>query len=200
VRGLADIQVLHLADIFFLGRWLPVNAWAVSGPGGRVLVDTAVTEILPEIEVEWPLRLHPWPDLGDVVAVVNTHLDFDHCGGNRLFPGLPIFVQRAEYEAVSEPEFLVGWIRFPGAAYELVDGDAEVHPGISVLSTPGHSPGHQAVVVATDEGPVVLGGDVTYDPEEFDRGGTENVDRIRALRPRRVYLSHAAAPWEPGVD
>ena len=125
----------------------------------------------PEIEAEWPLRLHPWPDLGAVACVVNTHLHFDHCGGNLRFPGLPIFVQRAEYEAVAAPDYVVDWVHFPGARYELVEGDAELRPGISVLSTPGHSPGHQAVVVATDEGPVVLAGDVTYSREELSAKG-----------------------------
>jgi N-acyl homoserine lactone hydrolase len=75
-----------------------------------------------------------------------------------------------------------------------------VLPGLSVLSTPGHSPGHQAVVVATDAGPVVLAGDVTYSMDELELGQAANIDRIRALRPRRVYLSHAAEPWSPGVD
>jgi N-acyl homoserine lactone hydrolase len=200
VRGLDDVRILHLADIFFLGQWLPVNAWAVSGPGGLVIVDTAVTERRPELEAEWPLRLYPWPDLGDAVAVVNTHLHFDHCGGNRRFAGVPIFVQRAEYDAVAEPDYVVDWVRFPGARYELIDGDAEVLPGLSVLSTPGHSPGHQAVVVATNAGPVVLAGDVTYRMDELELGQAANIDRIRALRPRRVYLSHAAEPWEPCVD
>jgi glyoxylase-like metal-dependent hydrolase (beta-lactamase superfamily II) len=74
-------------------------------------------------------------------------------------------VQRAELAAVSEPDYLVEWVRFEGADYRELDGDAELFKGISVLSTPGHSPGNPCVVVETAEGPVVLGGDVTYSPE-----------------------------------
>jgi N-acyl homoserine lactone hydrolase len=197
---LDEIRVLHVADIFFQGAWVPVNAWAVSGGGETVLVDTGVVETTPELEAEWPLRLFPWPELGEVAAIVNTHLHFDHCGGGKLFPGVPIYVQRAEYEAVAEPEYVVDWVNFPGARYELIDGDAEVRPGISVLFTPGHSPGHQAVVVQTEEGSVVLAGDATYDVRELVDGVSPAVDRILALAPSRVYLSHASEPWEPGVD
>jgi N-acyl homoserine lactone hydrolase len=200
VRTLRDIRVLHAADIFFRGAWVPVNAWAVSGPDGVVLVDTGVVETTPEIEAEWSLRLRPWPDLGPVSYVINTHLHFDHCGANRRFPGLPVYVQRAEYEAVAEPDYVVEWVHFPGERYELLDGDAELGGGLSVLSTPGHSAGHQAVVVSTDAGPVVLAGDVTYDVGDLDRGGGENVERILALGPCRVYLSHATEPWKPDVD
>ena len=200
MRTLDDVRVLHLADVFFEGRWSPVNAWLVTGGDGPVLVDTGVVETTPELEAEWPMRLHPWPELGEISAVVNTHLHFDHCGGNRLFPAVPIFVQRAEYEAVAEPDYLVEWVHAPGLRYELADGDAELLPGIAALFTPGHSPGHEAVVVETDEGPVVLAGDVTYDLGALAVGGSPAVDRVRALSPRRVYISHVAEPWEPNVD
>jgi hypothetical protein len=41
---------------------------------------------------------------------------------------------------------------------------------------------------------------VGYRMDELELGQAANIDRIHALRPRRVYLSHAAEPWEPGVD
>jgi N-acyl homoserine lactone hydrolase len=175
----------------------------------------------PELDEEWGIRLLPWPELIGVGSteptesagggsagaeagirvetVVNTHLHFDHCGGNRRFAGLPTYVQRRELEAVAEPDYLVEWVRFEGADYRELDGDADLGDGISVLFTPGHSPGHQCVVVETDEGPVVLGGDVTYSMGELIQGGAPNFDRIHALEPRRVYLAHSARPWDPGV-
>ena len=64
------------------------------------------------------------------------------------------------------------WARFPGATYVELDGDADLFPGISVLATPGHTVGHQAVVVETDDGRVVLGGDVTYSMRELIDGAT----------------------------
>jgi glyoxylase-like metal-dependent hydrolase (beta-lactamase superfamily II) len=71
---------------------------------------------------------------------------------------------------------------------------------VSVLFTPGHSPGHQAVVVETDDGLVVLGGDVTYSMRELIDGATESIQRIHALRPRAVYLAHHERPWVPDYD
>jgi len=197
VRRLTDIQTIHSADVEAFGDVLPVNAWLVDG---RVLVDTGLIETTPELEAEWPITLRPWPELAPIDAVINTHLHFDHCGGNRRFVGVPTYVQRAELAAVAEPDYLVEWVRFDGADYHELDGDADLGDGISVLSTPGHSPGHQCVLVDTEEGVVVLGGDVTYSMDELVAGGGPNFDRIRALRPRRVYLSHASEPWDPVVD
>ena len=197
MRALSDVRPLHLADLDFLGRRWPVFAWAVDGADGTILVDTGMIDSTPELDARWRPTIHPWPELGRVIAVVNTHLDFDHCGGNRRFRDVPLYVQRAEWEAVAEPEHVVEWVRFPGARYELLDGDCEIAPGVSVLLTPGHSPGHQAVVVETEEGPVVLAGDVSYSRRELAAGGSPPLERIHALRPRRVYLSHVEEPWEP---
>jgi N-acyl homoserine lactone hydrolase len=194
VRRLDDVRPLHLVDVQAYGDTLPVHAWLVDG---RVLVDTGMVDSTPELDEEWGIELLPWPELDGVEVVVNTHLHFDHCGGNRRFAGRPTYVQRAELDAVSEPEYVVEWVRFEGARYECLDGDAELFDGISVLFTPGHSAGHQCVVVATDEGPVVLGGDVTYSMGELIRGDGDNFRRIHALRPRRVYLAHSARPWDP---
>ncbi|MCH8244427.1 MBL fold metallo-hydrolase, partial [Patescibacteria group bacterium] len=68
----------------------------------------------------------------DVTAVINTHLHFDHCGENRLFPDTPIHVQRVEHEAAQEPLYTIpGWIDFQGAQYEL-------HGGAQDLIFPHH--------------------------------------------------------------
>ena len=66
-----------------------------------------------------------------------------------------------------------------------------------MLATPGHTVGHQAVVVETGDGLVVLGGDVTYSMRELIDGATPSIRRIHALEPRRVYLAHHARPWLP---
>jgi N-acyl homoserine lactone hydrolase len=191
------VEPLHLVDVVVEGETWPVYAWAVYIEDGIVLVDTGMVESTPELDEEWQPTLHEWPALDRVVAVVNTHLHFDHCGGNRRFAGTPTYVQRIEHDAVAEPEYLVEWVRFPGARYKLLDGDAQLFPGISVLFTPGHTPGHQAVVVEADDGLTVLAGDVTYSMRELIAGGSPSIDRIHALRPRRVYLAHHHRPWEP---
>jgi N-acyl homoserine lactone hydrolase len=197
VRSLEDVRPLHLLDVTVDGELWPVHAWAVDGPGGTILVDTGMIDSTPALDAEWGPVLREWPPI-EPVAVVNTHLHFDHCGGNRRFAGTPTYVQRVEYEAARAPDYLEEWVRFPGATYELLDGEAELFPGVHVLPTPGHSPGHQIVVVETGEGPVVLGGDVTYSMGELIRGQKPNFRLIHDLQPRRVYLAHARRPWEPG--
>ena len=69
-----------------------------------------------------------------------------------------------------------------------------------MLFTPGHSPGHQSVVVETDDGLVVLGGDVTYSMRELIDGETGSIRRIHELRPRAVFLAHHERPWLPDYD
>ena len=114
----------------------------------------------------------------DVVWVINTHLHFDHCGGNRLFPGVPIHVQRLELQGPHDPH---EWVDFPGATYVEHDGEAEVLPGIRLLPTPGHTRGHQSVLVDTPDGLVVIGGDVAYTFHELGSGATEGQRRVLAL-------------------
>src|SRR4051794_22762861 len=62
-------------------------------------------------------------DLADIDIVVNTHLHFDHCGGNHLFAGRPIYVQRRELDdARSEDDYTIReWVEAPGVRYVPVD-------------------------------------------------------------------------------
>ena len=166
------------------------------------LVDTGMVDSTPSLDERWAPVVQPWPDLGPVTAVINTHLHFDHCGGNRRFAGTPTFVQRAELAAAAGPDYLTEWVHFDGESYVELDGDATLFDGVSVLFTPGHSPGHQAVVVETADGVVVLAGDVTYSMRELmgaAKGGaaTPSIRRIHELEPSLVYLAHHERPWRP---
>lgn len=107
------------------------------------------------------------------------------------------------------------WVDFPGATFELLDGEAEMLPNVSLVPTPGHTPGHQSVVVETEKGRVILPGQAAYTADEFARPEEGHVwgrdaawdrdrylaslRRLHALNPRRVYFSHDAAVWEPGT-
>jgi N-acyl homoserine lactone hydrolase len=77
---------------------MPVCVHVVEHPRGRVLVDTGLTELHPFADDLSP-RLVPLDEearatLGGIDVVVNTHLHFDHCGGNHLYAGTPTYVQR----------------------------------------------------------------------------------------------------------
>jgi N-acyl homoserine lactone hydrolase len=158
-----------------------------------VLVDTGMIDSTPEVDAEWGVRFDADKIPRDVLCVINTHLHFDHCGGNRLFAGVPIHVQRREREAAREPDYTVPqWVEFEGATYVEHDGDAEIVPGVRVVPTPGHTPGHQSVLVETEDGLVVVAGDVGYTWKQFD--ASPSGQALLALAPRRVWLAHAAEP------
>jgi N-acyl homoserine lactone hydrolase len=188
----------HLgAELLVEGERWPVFVWTIDHPAGLVLVDTGMIDSRPEVDDMSPTP-HPENIPRDVARVINTHLHFDHCGGNRLFPGVPIHVQARELaDARSLDDYTIReWVDFDGATYVEHDGEAEVLPGIRLLPAPGHTDGHQVVVVETDEGPVVLGGDVGTSFLELGSGRTEGQRRVLALG-APAWLSHAAEPKIP---
>jgi N-acyl homoserine lactone hydrolase len=86
----------HLAaELVVEGEKRPVFVWTIDHPAGRVLVDTGMIDVRPEVDDMTPTP-HPENIPRDIACVINTHLHFDHCGGNRLFPGVPIHVQARE--------------------------------------------------------------------------------------------------------
>src|SRR4029079_3137847 len=93
------ITPLLVADLLAEGERMPVYVHVIDHPDARVLVDTGMTEPHPAVADLDP-RLVPLgeqgSDLASVDVIVNTHLHFDHCGGNHLFAGRPIYVQRQE--------------------------------------------------------------------------------------------------------
>jgi N-acyl homoserine lactone hydrolase len=188
----------HLAaELLVDGDQFPVFVWTIDHPAGRVLVDTGMIDSRPEVEDMSPT---PYPESipRDVAFVVNTHLHFDHCGGNRLFPGVPIHVQARELaDARSLPDYTIReWVDFDGATYVEHEGEVELLPGVRLLPAPGHTDGHQVVVVETDAGTNVLGGDVGYSFRELGTGATEGQRRVLALG-ALTWLSHAQKPKIP---
>jgi N-acyl homoserine lactone hydrolase len=189
----------HLAaELLAEGERMPVFVWTIDHPEGRVLVDTGMIDSRPEVEDMSPTP-HPENIPRDVTRVINTHLHFDHCGGNRLFPGVPIHVQARELaDARSRDDYTFReWVDFDGATYVEYEGEVEVLPGIRLLPAPGHTDGHQVVVVETDAGTNVLGGDVAVWFGELDEPRSEGQLRVRALDPELVWLAHEQEPWRP---
>lgn len=98
-------------------------------------------------------------EVSDVKAVALSHLHADHAGGLKLFAGeVPVHIQRRELEfglgdprAEAEGIFRVDFDD-PRIDWKLADGDVEIAPGITAVSTPGHTPGHQSFVVDLGEG------------------------------------------------
>ena len=188
---LADVRPVHVSDVLVEGEPWPGYLHAIEHLDGRILVDTGMIDSTPELDEDWHPTIYPERIPREVALVVNTHLHFDHCGGNRLFPGIPIHVQRRELEAAREPDYTIPeWVEFEGATYVELDGEAEIVPGVRVLPTPGHTPGHQSVLVDTDDGLVVVAGDVAYRWEDFDAAAGP----LLGLGARRIWLAHETEP------
>jgi N-acyl homoserine lactone hydrolase len=210
-----EIKRLHLSTVTPPGtraQW-PVHGFVVTYPGGAALVDTGVGG--PQgLQDDWRavnvaaadalagLDLSP----ADISLVINTHLHFDHCGQNAVFKHAAFHVQRAELaRARRESPDLAGWFDFAGARFELLDGDTEIVPGLSVITTPGHTVGHQSVVIQGADGEDLLIGDAAYTPQLYswpaekklppgqadDRDAwAASLGRIRATGADRVHFCH----------
>jgi N-acyl homoserine lactone hydrolase len=191
----------------------PVHGWVVRHPDGIVLVDTGVgtgndlidewyrPQVTPLAEALATVGLVP----SDISMVVLSHLHFDHCGQVGALTA-PVYVQAAEWEAAQGPHYTVPeWAAIPANRLRLVAGDAQILPGVRLLSTPGHTPGHQSVVIeGTGRRQVVAAqcafrsGEVSEgrpDPSNFydhswAKDARHSLDRIRSLRPATVHLSH----------
>jgi N-acyl homoserine lactone hydrolase len=196
------ITPLLVAELLVEDERRPVYVHLIDHPDARVLVDTGMTELRPEVADMAP-RLFPLTeqavDLDGVDLVVSTHLHFDHCGGNHLFGGRPIYVQRRELDdARTEDDYTIReWVDAPGVRYEAVDGELELLPGLRLVPASGHTRGLQVVVLETGDRPLVVGGDVAVRHGELDQPTTEGQLRVRALEPELVWLAHEHEPWRP---
>jgi N-acyl homoserine lactone hydrolase len=198
-----SITPVLVAQLLAEGERMPVYVHVIDHPGGRVLVDTGLTELHPLVAdmdpLLTPLSTHADFDVDGITIVVNTHLHFDHCGGNHLFAGKPIYVQRRELDdARSLDDYTIReWVEAPGLQYVPLDGEFEVLPGVRLVPTPGHTPGSQVVVVDTGGDPIVIAGDTAVFFGELDEPRTDGQRLIRGLNPELVWLSHAHQPWRP---
>ena len=215
------IESLHVADFVhpdespLAGRAGIVMAYAVVHPDGVLLFDTGIGFGNEEIERAYRPAVRHLPGMlrargiapDDVVAIINSHLHFDHCGQNVAFPGRPIHVQATEHAAAGAIDYTIpAWVDFPGARYERHSGDVDLLPGVRLLATPGHTPGHQSLLVDSRAGRTLLVGQAVYtraewagsddpslsgrasawDPEAYDA----SVARLRALTPDVVQVGH----------
>lgn len=192
---------------------VPIPVYLIETANERILIDTGLhpgaaadagahyrgAPAVGFFALEQELPLAEQVDLGSVTRVVLTHLHFDHAGGLDLIPtGVPIVIQRAEWEGGRDEEAIARNFVLPrdyaGVAEDdlvLVDGDHDLlgDGSVELLSTPGHTPGHQSVRV----GGVVIGADVAHyasvlDERRFpafadDHGAQDrSAQRLAALR------------------
>ncbi|HEU4370101.1 MAG TPA: N-acyl homoserine lactonase family protein [Methylomirabilota bacterium] len=160
---------------------IPIACWLVKTSDSMVLFDTGVSpRAVPGLMrndpfarfAEEDLLVHRLDALGleadDVDVVVLSHLHYDHAGGAQLFPKSELVAQKDEYSyahypaSFFEPFYYRKNFDLPGYRWRLLDGDTELAPGLTVLRTDGHTPGHQSLLVQLPSGPVILTGDACY--------------------------------------
>ena len=172
-----------------------------TGDGKNVLIDSGLPEVIPEDAsefengrdvVEQLASLGLAPD--DVDLVVSTHYDGDHAGRHAAFTKAQYVVQRVHHlDAASNPRYASirsQWDQ-PMDRIRLVDGDTELLPGLELIETSGHVPGHQSVLVRLPTtGAVLLTIDAVPFGESFTREARDD-DRspdAEAIRASTIKL------------
>ncbi|MBR0839418.1 N-acyl homoserine lactonase family protein [Bradyrhizobium liaoningense] len=173
--GLNEGKTMDFVDTCYLIRhakgwflWDTGIADSVAAmPNGLVPADPkAVTWRRPKTLAAQLEQLGLKPD--DVKAMAVSHTHPDHTGNVELFPQAVLYVQKAEYDwpgANNEPRFK------PSHPVELLAGDKDVFGdgSITILSTPGHTPGHQSLLVKLPKtGAVILSGDAVHFKDNWD--------------------------------
>jgi len=155
--------------------------------------------------------------LGDVTAVVNSHLHIDHVGGNQLFKGTSVRHLIHEKEVAQArnhaPFEFFGYSDkswdYEGAKIETFSGDTELAKGLWVYETPGHTVGHCSVLVDGDR-PLLFAMDVAYTADALERGiqpgfhhtpvdGVRSIARVKQLAEERgaqIFFSHDMEAWQ----
>jgi N-acyl homoserine lactone hydrolase len=176
-------QRLYLMQVAALP---PTNAPVVcyliqTGDGRNILIDSGLpnnvqmppgmpTPVMGPNVIEQLATIGLQP--GDIDRLICTHFDMDHAGQHAAFTSAECIVQRVHYElarsghgrfAPSRPQWDHAALR-----YRLIDGDTEVLPGLTLIETSGHVPGHQSVLVRLPEtGPVLLAIDAVLNRQSF---------------------------------
>jgi N-acyl homoserine lactone hydrolase len=197
----------------------PCLGYVIDHPRGMILFDTGMGSH-PEVDAHYrPRRIGLHQALSaagvavsDIGLASNCHLHFDHCGGNPLLGQVPVFVQRTELEAARREEDYTIPELIEGSRFEPVSGEAEILPGIFLMPTPGHTDGHQSLVVRRPDGAVIIAGQshdtaTQYAADQLAWRARRDdhdqplppipdwVDTLQRLDPRMVYFAHDRSVW-----
>jgi N-acyl homoserine lactone hydrolase len=197
-----------------------------TGDGTNILIDSGLPEnVQPPPGMPMPemgknvleqlalLDLHP----SDIDLLVCTHFDADHAGHHAAFTNAELIVQRQHYELArgGYPRFAPTRSQWdhPALRYRLVEGDTQLLPGLELIDTSGHVPGHQSVLVRLPQtGPVLLTIDAvpqqrSFTPEreagpmdideELLRASTRKLlDLVQREQVHLIIFGHDGEQWQ----
>ena len=188
-----DKSVLTLLEGIGTTVTIPIQFFMIEHPRGRLLFDTGMSPAAVAKPDEYPptakwgsrvtledLATSRLAEIGvrpsQIDLVANSHLHYDHCGGNASFPDASFLIQAEELRGAMWPEpwergsYLRADFDLP-VRWEELDGDRDVFGDGSVVlvSTPGHTRGSQSLLVRLEHsGPVILAQDAVFLNENID--------------------------------
>jgi len=196
---------------------VPVCSYLITHPRGQVVFDTGLhsatqhdpTDHVGELLASFhQFDFQPGEDLaarlqsadvdpGSVDQVVNSHLHFDHCGGNAQLPNATVVCQHAEWDAAQRGGTKRGYVAEDfdtGQPFMFIDGEYDLFGDGTVvcIPTPGHTPGHHSLRVRTERGgEFVLCGDACYLKHSLDHLALPGViaDRDAAVATLQLFRS-----------
>lgn len=214
-----DLYGPALSDDLAEDGTMPINrgGFLVRSSGRTILVDTGIGtkhSRTPDSHLITNLgRLGVQPE--DIDVVVNTHLHFDHVGWNcterdgayvPTFPNAEYWIARKEWEFWTEPKTVaeegphLSTDVLPlkdSPQLRLVDGEAAVTPELSILPTPGHTPGHCSLAVASAGERAIILGDIAHHPLHLIRIWVHAIDELPRVS-RRTKRAMAERLIEEG--
>lgn len=189
-----------------------------------ILVDTGVGNLPPKYQKFHDVIRSKEEDLtyslktvglkpSDVTMVVNTHLHFDHCGNNRLFENSKFLIQTDEVRYAYFPDrfmrvsYLRDFFDVEGD-YLPIRGRYVIEDGVEVIPTPGHTIGHQSLIVKWKRRNVVYAGDAAPLAENIEKRnitgmiydsalGLQSLDTLRQIENPLYIYSHDNEQLKP---
>lgn len=208
---------------------IPALAYALSSGERKILVDTGVRDLAwmektfvppittfkgPEEHMEHVLSQQLGWRPEEVDTVIHTHLHFDHCGADHLFRNAIFVLQREEWDFAFQPIAAQDAI-YVRSLYDhrsvdyfnwhFAAGEEEVARGIIVFPTPGHTPGHQSILVDTEAGALCITGDICNLTENLIENllpgiSVDNEDVLRSYGEIRKRARYIVPSHDPTIE